>query len=149
MDNLPELRDIHLPEVGILAFPPAYGWWVLLGLFLATLAIYELVLLFLRKSKKRYALKLLDEYPQNSINAAVQMSELLRRVCVLKYKDAVSFYGEEWIDFLNQHSFQKMDKKTSKLILDAPYIRADSAAYTSDDIAELHSFCKSWIGENL
>ena len=28
--NLPELRDIHLPE-GVSAFPPAYGWWVILG----------------------------------------------------------------------------------------------------------------------
>ena len=27
-DNLPELRDIHLPE-GISAFPPAYGWYVI------------------------------------------------------------------------------------------------------------------------
>ena len=29
-DNLPELRDIHLPE-SIPAFPPAYGWWVILA----------------------------------------------------------------------------------------------------------------------
>lgn len=27
MDNLPELRDIHVPD-GVSAFPPAYGWWV-------------------------------------------------------------------------------------------------------------------------
>ena len=27
-DNLPELRDIHLPD-GVSAFPLAYGWWVI------------------------------------------------------------------------------------------------------------------------
>ena len=48
--NLPELRDIHLPE-GVSAFPPAYGWWVILGGILLLLLLTELFL-----SKKRYAL---------------------------------------------------------------------------------------------
>ena len=29
-DNLPDLRDIHLPDAGISARPPAKGWWLLL-----------------------------------------------------------------------------------------------------------------------
>ena len=56
--NLPELRDIHLPE-GVSAFPPAYGWWVILGGILLLLLLTELFLIVRRKSKKRYALYLL------------------------------------------------------------------------------------------
>ena len=35
MDNLPELRDIHLPSDGVSIFPLAYGWWGLLLLAIA------------------------------------------------------------------------------------------------------------------
>lgn len=48
--NLPELRDIHLPE-GVSAFPPAYGWWVILGGILLLLLLTELFLIVRRKSK--------------------------------------------------------------------------------------------------
>lgn len=48
--NLPELRDIHLPE-GVSAFPPASGWWVILGGILLLLLLTELFLIVRRKSK--------------------------------------------------------------------------------------------------
>lgn len=86
--NLPELRDIHLPE-GVSAFPPAYGWWVILGGILLLLLLTELFLIVRRKSKKRYALYLLAHVRQeNAVAAALQMSEILRRICVYKYKEA-------------------------------------------------------------
>ena len=37
-NNLPELRDIHLPD-GVSAFPPAYGWWVILATIIALVAV--------------------------------------------------------------------------------------------------------------
>ena len=48
--NLPELRDIHLPD-GVSPFPPAYGWWVILGSVLLLLVLTELFLIIRRKSK--------------------------------------------------------------------------------------------------
>jgi len=75
-------------------FPPAYGWWVILGSVLLLLVLTELFLIIRRKSKKRYALYLLQHIPQDNIAAAaLQISEILRRICVFKYKEAAALLG--------------------------------------------------------
>ena len=147
--NLPELRDIHLPD-GVSLFPPAYGWWVILGSVLLLLALIELFLILRRKSKKRYALYLLQHIPQDNIAAAaLQISEILRRICVFKYKDAAVLYGSAWLDFLNQHSKNKLGEQAAKLLLDAPYMNPESVSYTQQDLERLRQFSTRWIGENL
>ena len=147
--NLPELRDIHLPD-GVSLFPPAYGWWVILGSVLLLLALIELFLILRRKSKKRYALYLLQHIPQDNIAAAaLQISEILRRICVFKYKDAAVLYGSAWLDFLNKHSKNKLGEQAAKLLLDAPYMNPDSVSYTRQDLERLRQFSTRWIGENL
>lgn len=149
MDNLPELRDIHIPE-GVSAFPPAYGWWVLL---LSILAIYVLLRLFAllrRKSKKRYAKRLLKKIVTDSpVAAAAQMSEVLRRICVYKYPEATASSGKDWLDFLNFHSKKKLGGKAAELLLNAPYIPQDTKAYSKQEAEDLKTFCLEWIGENL
>lgn len=101
MDNLPELRDIHLPE-GVSAFPPAYGWWVILLGVLLLFGLYELWKLWRQKSKKRYALQLLgNAKASNVVDEAREMSEILRRICIFKYPEAAALFGRPWIDFLN------------------------------------------------
>ena len=77
------------------------------------------------------------------------MSEILRRICVYKYKTAAALFGMEWIEFLNRHAKEKISVKTARLLLDAPYISADSNAYDVQDVADLYRFCQNWIGENL
>ena len=147
--NLPELRDIHLPD-GVSPFPPAYGWWVILGSVLLLLVLTELFLFIRRKSKKRYALYLLQHIPQDNIAAAaLQISEILRRICVFKYKEAAALYGKPWLEFLNQHSKSKLDGQAAQLLLDAPYMNPESAAYTKQDADKLRQFSARWIGENL
>ena len=61
MDNLPELRDIHVPD-GVSAFPPAYGWWVVLAGVVALFLLAELFLILRRASKKLYARRLLQKH---------------------------------------------------------------------------------------
>ena len=147
--NLPELRDIHLPE-GVSAFPPAYGWWVILGGILLLLLLTELFLIVRRKSKKRYALRLLDNVMSaNIIAAAAQSSEILRRICVFKYPKAAALFGQEWIAFLNSHAPKPLPKKAAELLLNAPYIGENSQTYSENDLRDLQKFCQSWIGENL
>ena len=80
-DNLPELRDIHLPSGDISFFPLAYGWWVLAGVLAAAVLLAWLTRFLLQRSKKRYALKLLAAARRPDLGSAVRMSEILRRIC--------------------------------------------------------------------
>lgn len=149
MDNLPELRDIHLPD-GVAAWPPAYGWWVLLAMLLALVGLYYLFQLVRRKSKKLYALRLLRGiYCNNSVEAVVQMSEILKRICVFKYPQAAALYGKAWLDFLNSRSKAKLSGKPAQLLIDAPYLPPRVRGYNSADVQTLRQFCAAWIGENL
>ena len=148
-DNLPELRDIHLPE-DISIFPLAYGWWIIALCIIASVAIYQLVIVILQKSKKRYALKLLkDICCANTIRAAAEMSEILRRICIVKYPHATTLSGQQWLDFINTHAKEKLSPQTAELLLNAPYMPESKSKHKTSDIESLRSFCQKWIGENL
>ncbi|MBE6443895.1 MAG: DUF4381 domain-containing protein [Alphaproteobacteria bacterium] len=148
-DNLPELRDIHLPD-GVSIFPLAYGWWLILLTLLAIVSLYYIVRLLYIKSKKRYALRLLaSASEQKSLNSAASMSEILRRICIYKYPQAIVLIGQQWVDFLNDHSKSKLDKKTAELLIEAPYLPEKSNRFSDEDMMSLYIFCRNWIGENL
>ncbi len=148
-DNLPELRDIHLPD-GVSIWPPAYGWWVVLGGIILALVCHRLFFYIRSKSKKLYALHLLQNiHCNNSINSVVQMSEILRRICIYKYKEAAVLMGEEWLNFLNSHCQKKLKGKTARLLLEAPYLPPNTKGYTSADVISIREYCREWIGENL
>ena len=148
-NNLPELRDIHLPE-GVSAFPPGYGWGIILAVILSIILIIYLWKLFRIKSKKIYALHLLQNiYCNDSISSAVEMSAILRRICVLKYKEAITLSGEEWIKFLNSKIKKPLYGKSADLLINAPYIPLNSKGFERADIVRLRQFCREWIGENL
>lgn len=104
MNPIDQLQDIHLPEQ-ISAWPPAYGWWLLLALLLALLIASFLLI----RSKRRHnmarkaaiqELKQIDKHQgswQSDINA------LLKRVCVSYFpnENAAGLYGQDWIEFLS------------------------------------------------
>lgn len=148
-NNLPELRDIHLPQ-DVSPFPIADGWWLLaLGIILLILII-QFALKLRRYSKSRYAIRLLDKINIDSpVAAARQMSEILRRICVYKYPKATAMLGEEWLDFINQHSKDKLSSRLAPLLLNAPYLPEKAEDFSAQDAQELRNFCRLWIGENL
>ena len=148
-DNLPQLRDIHIPQEDISFFPPAYGWWVILIVLILSVISFYLVRFILQKSKKRYALKILTSLEADNLSSAVKISELLRRICVYKYKNATTLYGKEWIKFLNEHSKTQITGKSANLLLNAPYMDRTTKTYDKQNMVELYRFCYSWIGENL
>ena len=148
-DNLPELRDIHLPD-GVSAFPIAHGWWLILAGIVLLFLLIQFMLYLRRYSKARYALKLLQNISNaNVVKAAKEMSEILRRICVLKYKEAAILLGADWIDFLNQKTKNPIGGKTAELLINAPYIPQESSTYSQEDLESLRRFCQKWIGENL
>ncbi len=150
MDNLPELRDIHLPTDGVSFWPLADGWWLILGAILLTLVAVKLIMWLRKSSKRLYARYLLNQtINENGAVASVKMSEILRRICVSRYPQAVALSGQEWIDFVNAHSADKLDGELAQLLVNAPYIQADNPIFSADNVAKLRVFCQNWIGANL
>ncbi|MBO6282137.1 MAG: DUF4381 domain-containing protein [Alphaproteobacteria bacterium] len=150
MDTLPELRDIHLPSEDISIFPLAYGWWYILA-GIAVLAVSIYVIHWIRRTSAllyaRHLLKPLKD--SNNIEAAVKMSEILRRICVRKYPEAVALADHQWIEFINSKTRKPLQGKVAELLKNAPFVPEDSRMYTSADVADLWLFCNRWIGENL
>ncbi len=150
MDNLPELRDIHLPDQGVSFFPLAYGWWIILGAVIVAVLLVWLIIQIRKQSKKLYATYLLNKFAkENNIKSAVAMSEILRRICLKKYPEAVAFSGQNWSDFLLSKSRKKLSEKSLLLLQTAPYIKEDCDDFSAQDIIELRKFCHDWVGENL
>lgn len=126
--NLPELRDIHLPE-GVSGISAGLR---LVGDFrrypfavVADRTVFDCP----PQKQKRYALYLLAHVRQeNAVAAALQMSEILRRICVYKYKEAAALYGQPWLDFLNRYAKIKLEGASARLLLDAPYMNPASPA---------------------
>lgn len=146
--NLPDLRDIHLPSEAVSVWPLAYGWWVILLTIISILLLVWLTMFLRRKSKKIYALKILSSLRANNRDSIIKMSEILRRICVYKYPQATSLFGQQWIDFLNLHCSHKISGSVADLLISAPYMKATSFINTKD-ITKLRDFCSSWVGENL
>ena len=148
-NNLPELRDIHLPD-GVSAFPPAYGWWIVVAAIIGILFLIWIGKIIHRKSRKLYALYLLQSiHNLNPVAAAIEMSAVLRRICVYKYPEAITLSGADWLNFINAKTKQPLEAKAAELLINAPYIRKNSPNFSSEDAEILRSFCRKWVGENL
>ena len=148
-ENLPQLRDIHVPPA-VSEFPLGYGWLVLLSAVLIGWLAYKFIRFTIVKSKKLYALRLVKNISVNNVQkSASYISEILRRICVYKYPEALVLSGNEWTDFLNSKSKAKLGGKTAELLVNAPYMPKNSRTYNAQDLADLQNFCIKWIGENL
>lgn len=149
MDNLPEIHDIYIPE-GVSIFPLAYGWWVILFAVFGSVFLIRFILWSIKTSKKIYALNKLKKIETDEpIDAAVQMSELLRRICAYKYKEARALYGNEWISFLNNHCSLKLSQNAANLLIYAPFMNKKDNTYDSTVALDLKNYCKHWVGANL
>lgn len=149
MNNIPEIRDIHIPQ-GVSIYPLAYGWWVMLVVGILSIVGMWFVFWAIKTSKKYYALKTLNNIQVSSIvSSAIEMSELLRRICNIKYKEASSLYGKEWSDFLVNKTNFKISERALNLLIFAPFMDKNSNQCSIEDAKELKDFCKNWIGANL
>lgn len=149
MNNLPEIRDIHIPD-GVSFFPLASGWWFILALFLSLCLALIIAFWIIRTSKKYFAKQALEKIDVSSpVQTALEVSELLKRICILKYKDALTLYGQDWIDFLNHHAKKDLSKEATDLLKFAPFIKAENVKYTEKEALEIKTFAKEWIGANL
>ena len=147
MDNLPLLKDIHLPEP-IWMFPLGWFWFVLIFAPIGVYFTYRVFSYIIGKSKKYYALKLLKDAKENNAKSVELISEVLRRICLYKYKSAITLFGNEWINFLNDHSKMKLKGSVAELLVYGMYV-PQNKQYNNKDYDSLRKFARQWIGENL
>ena len=147
MNNLPELRDIHLPEK-ISLFPLGYGAVFLMALLVCAVLLWPYFRHLYLQSKKKYAFDFLGALTQKNMASVCKISELLRRICKIKHKKAVALYGTDWADFLNQTAKQKLPKQQMTILINAPYALA-SSVLSDGDFSALKNFAKDWVESNL
>lgn len=151
-DTLP-LRDIHLPDP-ISWWPPAPGWWLLLGLLLVLVALSFLFSHLWRRGRLRREARAVLEQIQNRYaqqgdgqQLAVDLSVLLRRIAISRYPQAevAGLTDAEWLGFLDQGIAQSkvsngFSQGVGRVLVEAPY-RPDMKI----DAEDLLLLCQSWV----
>ena len=150
------LRDIHLPDA-ISWWPPAPGWWILLGmLVVSAVTVYLLRAFYLSRRVKRSALDELDsirrqyEQTRNHQQLAEQLSILMRRASISFHprSEAAGLTGKNWLDYLDSTSKKPgFNQEAGQLLISAPYLPADRTA--SKEMAAnaeaLVNLCENWL----
>lgn len=147
MNDLPLLRDIHLPPA-ITKFPLGYGFLFLLAFFVVCVALTPYFRHLYLKSKKQYTLRLLQNLKQENLGDVCKISEILKRVCKIKHKKAVAFYGDKWADFLKSTTSYKISPELLNVLINAPYAPCD-LSIKKTDFEDIKSFARQWVEENL
>lgn len=150
-DPLSQLQDIHLPEpIGI--WPPAWGWWLLLVVVIATLGS---IIYFVRRHKSRnayraLALKELQKIQQQY--STEQNAEYLQAVSILLRRTALSGFGsqfdasmkgEAWLAWLDRQISNKSTNFSDgpgHVLLIGPYQKTPEF-----DRKGLHKLVEQWI----
>lgn len=147
MESLP-LRDIHLPEP-ISWWPPAIGWWIVLGLTLLVAA----VLVYLSGQRKQVTpvglalkeLALLESDPDMPVRTKLQsLSILLKRVALTLHPrmEVAGLTGESWLRWLDEVTGDtRFSKGPGRWLAEAPYRPVPDAA----ELAELLTLCRDWL----
>lgn len=147
-----ELRDIHLPEP-ISWWPPAPGWWLLLGL--VVLVIVAVFLLRLYRKKQALKKQVMAEFEaictnyqteKNTLALVRALSILLRRACISFYprSEAAGLTGAAWLEFLDYTGPEKkFSTEPGCLLATAPYLAETT---TLDiDAEQLMQLCAHWL----
>ena len=141
---LDQLRDIHLPNA-IDWWPLAYGWWLLIAL--ACLSLCAAVVFYLRyRRANRYRQAAITEintlFQQETDPATLlaQTSALLKRAAMQKFgRQCNQLHGQQWLDFLLQHSRCSDTEQLSAMCL------AQYQATPTIDAAALKTQAQLWL----
>ena len=155
--SLNDLRDIALPEK-ISFWPPAVGFWILLGL-----VVIVLTHIALKKYKKwrvnayrRAGLLLLkelgDNFSDDNQEATVEnISLILKRVALAAYsrEKVASLTGDAWLGFLNEsYGGKEFLEHPAVLLKDASYRQSKESIIGKDDFKKLLFLAQTWITQH-
>jgi len=143
------LRDIHLPgAVGW--WPPAPGWWMLLGL--AALGGFALWLRYRSRYRERAAIRSLQAVAaalasgKAPVVCIQRISMILRRfaMSVGAAAPVAGLTGEAWLRFLDSRwARDEFSAGIGRVLIFGPYAPADRVS--ASDVGALNELCLDWI----
>lgn len=154
----PELRDIHLPPDPSW-WPPAPGWWIL-ALLVLVLGFFVVRWTLRRVRDARWRRRVHAELDRiaatqaaqpDPVQAAADVSRLLRRASLLIEPQAAALRDEAWLAFLDERFADSKRPSTAfregagRLLVDAPYRRAADPALQALDIRALLDLSRAWL----
>ena len=129
-DPLAALRDVHLP-LAVSWWPPAPGWWVILFIILALLALLFWHILLTRNIRQvsRQANIALEQIEyrflssENTEEAFRELSILTRKVVLTLCDDSrvAGLRGKNWVSFLNHIAASHL--KNLEMLIVYPYLK--------------------------
>ena len=143
-----DLRDIHLPNV-ISWWPPAIGWWLLLGLILLAIWGAWLLIKKLRQdTSKKAANKLLASIKQQASGDKLQTIRELS-VCLRRFQmsdenrgQVASLNGQAWLQYLDQFVEGKpFSEGIGRCLADGPYQKSLTADVDMEELVRLCQRC--------
>ena len=154
-DALATLRDIHLPEP-VAFWPPAPGWWLVLG---AALVVTALVWVWRRRDRASLRtaageelLSLEFAYLEGRDHAdlAVGLSGLLRRVALVNFErgDVAALHGEEWMAFLASAGLDAGISRNVAEELERAVYAGHAASWNESDGESWIRSVRGWIEKN-
>lgn len=152
--SLEILHDIIVPGASPW-WPPAPGWYVLVGLLLiGTILMAARAVQSWRSNRYRTAaLKELSELRQNSGIASkpgtvAALNQILKRAALVAWpREQVSaLSGTDWIDFLNGSAAGiRFTSEQTEALRNVAYSRRISENLTSDQLNQLFETAERWI----
>ncbi len=158
----PDLRDIHLPPAPSW-WPPAPGWWLLAIL---TIMLFVVVLRWLGRRRRQWRwrrgiqaelerIATRHEAQPDAVQLATQVSQLLRRASRLIEPQSVALRDEAWLEFLDRQlpptrvADAPFRSGAGRLLVEAPYRRADDPATAAFDAHALLDLARGWLAHVL
>lgn len=147
--DLSQLRDIHLPGA-ISWWPPAPGWWALLGLLL--LALGALWWRYHARFRERAALRGLKAVAL-ALAAGTEPVLCVQRISMILRRFAMSLEGrapvagltgESWLNYLDSRwGRDEFAAGTGRVLIFGPY--APAGRVSGSDVGALATLCMDWI----
>lgn len=145
---LDKLKDVQSPHA-ISMWPETIAWYIVFALAFVVLAwlVIRFLRSFFRKRRQKYALILLHDaagkYAENSSLAIAEISTLLRRIALAKFKreNVAGLKNTAWLKFLD-HQLHTHEFSTGigQILITAPYQKN-----VDIDISALSNLVERWI----
>ena len=147
--SLSNLHDIVAPEP-VSAWPPAAGWWVVITLAVAWLAILvaHLAARHHRNAYRRAGLTELARFKAGG-GGLTELSVLLKRVALAAWprEDVASLTGDAWLQFLDSTGGTKDFTSGAGSALGKAATMEN--AIPEESLPSLLACCRRWVAEHV